>query len=91
METGDSEGLFGDFLFRLCRKHHNGFSREFPEKTECSNSMSSSVLLGCIALCAYVSFCLPLNQAYLCKATCANENAVVPKNTGKQSNSVLSF
>lgn len=67
METGDSEGLFYDFLFRLCRKHHNGFSREFPEKTQCTDSMSRSVWLAFIALCADVSFCLPLNQAFLCK------------------------
>lgn len=43
------------------------FPESSLEKTQCTNSMFRLLWPGFIALCAYVSFCLPLNQAYLCK------------------------
>lgn len=85
METDDSQGLFWPWLIRLRRKYYNGFSRE----GKCGSLNKHTVLTGkppwcgwALFLCVhmYLSAWLWTKLIYV-KATCANENAVVPKDT----------
>lgn len=66
METSDSD-CSGTFSLDSAENITMVFPESSLEKTQCTNSMSRLLWLGFIALCACVSFCLPLNRAYLCK------------------------